>query len=105
MNDVQEQAQKLFDSGYCCLSNKYRIVARIDREDWLEYLAGQLRRSVMDFYIRTPEGVTDSTGRWGEYYCALYSKDRIEGVHYEVYVALKRLWRQDCSDVTYREKV
>ena len=98
-----ETAQQLFDRGYVGLSNKYRTVSRIDRKDWLEYMAGKLRRSTAQFYIRTNEGaLTDSTGQWGSFYCSMYSDDKMEGIPQQVYNDLKAL-RREAWEVTYVE--
>lgn len=97
-------AQELFEKGYVGLSNKYRIVARIDRPDWVEKLARELNRSVADFYFyRNGRRIEGYTGHWGEHYCAVYSRDTIEGVDPETYQELKRLWSRSSSDVVYKE--
>lgn len=86
-------AEELFKRGYYPISNRYTMVARVDREDWVEHLANQSFRSVADFYIRTVDGrLSTSTGHWGEHYCRCYSKDRIEGVPQDEYKKLKTLW-------------
>lgn len=88
---IEMAAQELAKRGYVGFSNKYRVVCRIDRSDWLRYMAGQLRRAVADFYVMDGKVLTDSTGRWGAHYASVYSKDRIEGVPQSVYTRLKKL--------------
>jgi len=103
LSPVEEQAQWLFFRGYACLSNKYCTVARIDRADWLERMAGRLFRSVADFYMREgPQGtLTDSTGHWGHHYCAVYSEDK-KTVSAPVYQELKKLWNAADGVVVYK---
>lgn len=99
----QQVAQDLFEKGYCCLSNKHRIVARIDREDWLHVLASKQCRAPADFYTRTSQGaVTDCTGQWGKFYASVYSDDKREGIDPVVYAELKSLWNKASDVVTYK---
>jgi hypothetical protein len=37
--DATYEARRLLASGYRATSNKYRMISRIDREDWEEYMA------------------------------------------------------------------
>lgn len=62
--------------GYRRVSNKYGIVARIDREDFVQVLARSLRRAPADFYV--PGGTDRVAGNWCDYYRRVHSKDRIE---------------------------
>lgn len=95
-------AQDLFRAGYYPLSNKYRTVARIDRTDWVTWMADQYRRAPADFYVHeNGQGPTSNTGQWGRHYCAVFSKDKIEGVDPIVYGELKRLWTQSGASVKY----
>ena len=77
----------LKSKGYKRISSKYRIVARIDREDWKEYMAK----------IHSPWSVKDGM-EWvkclGEeqamnHYLRCYSKDRIEGIAPEYFKQLE----------------
>lgn len=102
--DLRSEAQKLFDRGYQGFSNKYRMIARIDRPDWLQVMAGKFRKSVADFYVREADGtitITDKTGRWGEHYAAALSLDKQEGIHPDVYNELKRLRAASGEDIRY----
>jgi hypothetical protein len=69
------QAARLTSAGYRRVSNKHRIVSRIDREDWLEHLARKMRQAPADFILK------DGTGRvspaWCDHYRRIYSKDTI----------------------------
>jgi hypothetical protein len=58
--------------GYRRTSNAYCIVARIDREDWLQVLADKMHCAVADFYNRDGTGIND---RWRDHYIRCYSKD------------------------------
>lgn len=105
MNIKTISAKELFSRGYVGLSSKHRIVARIDRANWLEHMAGRYFRSVADFYVRkgplnTP---TESTGGWGKHYCAVFSEDKVEGIPEAVYKELKALWNSSGEDVKYVE--
>ena len=72
------RAQELSDQGYCRVSNKYRIVARIDREDWIQWIIDKdnMNITVADFY--TKDG--DLSYSWADYYRRVYSRDKIENV-------------------------
>jgi len=94
-------ARELFDRGYLGISNRYGLVARIDRPDWIEYMAGQSFRSAAEYYVRTPDGrVTNDTGMWGEHYCRVHSRDQQE-VPQGTYRALKALWAEHNSKIRY----
>jgi hypothetical protein len=64
-------AEELTAQGYCRISNKYGIVARVDRADWWEALEDHFRRNMP---IRTEAEV----GRWADYYRRGISQDRLE---------------------------
>ena len=59
--------------GYRKISNKHRIVARIDREDWVHVLAKSMRRAVADFY--EPNGQVSS--HWADHYRRCHSSDKL----------------------------
>lgn len=60
--------------GYRRVSNAYCIVARIDREDWLDVLADTMFCSRADFYCKHGGGIQDS---WRDHYIRTYSKDKL----------------------------
>jgi hypothetical protein len=62
-------ADELIARGYARISNRYRMVARLDRPDWLEYIADQLNRTVKD--LQKCNWVEDQ-------YRRVYSKDKLE---------------------------
>jgi hypothetical protein len=66
-------AQELKEKGYRKTSNAYCIVSRIDREDWLEVLAKQMRCSVAHFYNADGSGISD---HWRDHYVRCFSKDK-----------------------------
>lgn len=51
-------AGELMQKGYRRVSNAYCRVARIDREDWLDFLARQRRCSRADFYNVDGSGIS-----------------------------------------------
>jgi len=64
-------AEELTAKGYCRISNKYGIVARVDREDWWDALQEHFQRNLP---IRTEA----ETGRWADYYRRCLSEDKLE---------------------------
>lgn len=86
-----QRAKELAAMGYVGVSNKYRIIVRIDRPDWAEVMAKKYNRAVADFFVMNENGPTDSTGHWGEHYASTFSKDHIEGIDPYVYMQLKRM--------------
>lgn len=98
--EVEALAKRMFDAGYMASSNKYRIATRIDREDWVEFMAKKFSRSVADFYMHHNGELTQSTGHWGEHYCQVFSKDKIESLPPALFVALKKL--NLYQDVVYK---
>jgi hypothetical protein len=66
-------AKELTDMGYRRISNRYRIISRIDRPDWIKWLEDK------GFMISFPLGST------ADFYRRVFSKDKIEGVKLSVY--------------------
>lgn len=93
-------AQRMFDAGYMASSNKYRIGTRIDRPDWVEFMAKKYSRSVADFYMYNNGQLSQSTGHWGEHYCSVFSKHKIEPLPPAIFKELKRL--NSYTDVVYK---
>ena len=79
-------AGELTVQGYRKTSNAYCRVTRIDREDWLDFLAKHMHCAVADFYNRDGSGVSD---RWRDHYIRCYSKDN-HTVHPLVYQHMGR---------------
>ena len=67
-------AKQLIAAGYCKTSNKYRMVSRIDRPDFVQALAEHLRRAPADFYVPGEDTVD---GGWCDYYRRVLSKDTL----------------------------
>jgi hypothetical protein len=77
-------AQLLKAMGYRRVSNKHKLVARIDRKDWLQSMAKSLHRAPADFYV---PGENHVAPNWCDYYRRVHSKDQLE-VSAEIYAAL-----------------
>lgn len=60
--------------GYCRISNKYQIAARIDRPDVAQVLAEHLHRAPADFYVPRTDYVDAG---WEDYYRRTLSHDRL----------------------------
>jgi hypothetical protein len=63
---------ELTRQGYRRISNSYCMIARIDRDDWLDVLAAERRCSRADFYNIDGSGVGD---QHKDYYIRSHSKD------------------------------
>lgn len=81
-------AKALTEVGYRRVSNKYCMLARIDRPDWLDVLAAHCGRARADFYIMeqpdssklgtAPYAMSDEVGSsWKDFYRRVLSKDVI----------------------------
>lgn len=66
-------AEELTAKGYCRVSNKYGIVARVDRKDWWEHLEEHFQQNM-------PIRNDAETGRWADYYRRVLSEDKLEVV-------------------------
>lgn len=72
-----ESLETLVSRGYRKTSNAYCIVSRIDRPDWLQWMAANLGgrgRAVADFYD-TKTGLP--SGSWCDHYRRVRSKDTL----------------------------
>lgn len=69
--DQRENVKYLLMSGYCRVSNRHMVIARIDRPDWREVLA-------VHFCPHDPEGAMDRTYSDGaaDYYRRCLSDDK-----------------------------
>lgn len=101
-DEIEMTARRYAEQGYVGVSNKYRIIVRIDRPDWLVVLATNMRRSVADFFVLGTNKPGRDTGHWGVYYASSYSKDKIEGIDEKVYRRLKQL--SDTYNLGYVQK-
>jgi hypothetical protein len=68
-------ANELAARGYRRVSNRHRLVSRIDRPDWVERLARVLQRAPADFYV---PGEAIPAGNWCDHYRRCLSTDVIE---------------------------
>lgn len=73
-------ARELTLRGYRRVSNRHRMVSRIDRPDWVEVLAKKLHRSPAELYL--PDGRISPS--WCDFYRRVHSKDTLV-VSQEVY--------------------
>lgn len=73
-----ERAAELTAQGYRVVSNRHAQVARIDRPDWVEFLARELHRAPADFYV---PGDPNPSGGWCDYYRRVYSRDKLTVEH------------------------
>lgn len=74
METVKKTPQELVEMGYISISNKYRMIGRIDRKDWLTFLARQMQCAVADFYNVDGSGVDKG---WEEQYIRVYTRDKM----------------------------
>ena len=81
MSEAQKQAKELMAKGYRRTSNKYRMITRIDREDWMHFLAEKMPGScVADFMVKSGPDAGKPSPLWEDHYRRVYSKDSIENV-------------------------
>jgi hypothetical protein len=78
-----QNCSRLWATG-ACQTNKHKLVARIDRKDWLQSMAKSLHRAPADFYV---PGENHVAPNWCDYYRRVHSKDQLE-VSAEIYAAL-----------------
>lgn len=76
---------ELIEKGYRRVSNAYCRIARIDRDDWLDFMATKIGCAVADFYAKDGSGVSD---QWKDHYIRMYSKDVLV-VHPEILYRIK----------------
>lgn len=66
-------ASELVARGYRKTSNAHHMVTRIDRPDWVAFLANVMGRSEAQFYDpRTQQ----PAGTWADHYRRVYSEDK-----------------------------
>lgn len=79
-------ASELNQQGYRRCSNAYCMIARIDRDDWLDVLAKERRCSRADFYNVDGSGISN---QHRDHYIRVHSKDE-HTVHPAVYHHIER---------------
>jgi hypothetical protein len=67
MRDVEYDVPSLIARGYRRVSRRFGMVARVDREDWREYMAEKLHK--------TPAQINAAANIWADHYRRVYSKD------------------------------
>lgn len=72
----QTYVDGLIAQGYRRTSNRYGMVSRIDRPDWIEVLAAHLRRSPAELYV--PGEPDTPSASWMDYYRRVLSEDTLE---------------------------
>lgn len=87
-------AKILHAFGYAGVSNKYGVVARIDRPDWVESLV-----SAKPWHL-APVLTRNQAYSLADSYLRSLSKDKLEGIGGEVYKELRRL---NADPVTYKK--
>ena len=97
VRDFRKEADELIAKGYCRTSNKYRNASRIDRADWVHFLAKDLRRAPADFYV---PGEDHPTGGWCDFYRRVHSQDSVSNITPGVFVLLPS---SDHNPIGYRE--
>ena len=83
------EANELHKQGYRCISNRYCMIGRVDREDWLDVLARQRRCSRADFYNVDGSGIGD---QHVDFYVRVHTQDK-KTVSEGVYKELRKLFR------------
>lgn len=69
-------AAVLTAAGYRRISNKFRLISRIDNAQWVELLAEQMHCAPADFFV-AGKGRTPSAS-WCDHYRRCFSKDMAE---------------------------
>lgn len=72
--DFRKMADELITQGYRRVSNLHRMLARIDRPDWLEFMAKEMNRTPADFML---DGSREGAPVWKDHYRRVYSKDTV----------------------------
>jgi hypothetical protein len=86
--EAAKLAKEYHEGGYICISNKYRMIGRPDRDDWHIAMAEQMFCAPADFYKR--DGSGKLCERWREHYIRCTSTDTLE-ISEHAYNYLKRM--------------
>lgn len=78
---ANERAKALTALGYRRVSWSYRTISRIDRPDWVYWMAAKHHHPPADLYV---PGTNQVSGSWCDYYRRVYSKDKITDLPHEV---------------------
>lgn len=89
---AQARAQYIADlltlSGYRGLSNKYRIISRIDRPDWLSWMGAKHSPWNPEQGLQWAIGLGVRSA--ADHFIACYSQDKIDGIPDTIYRMIKR---------------
>lgn len=86
--EAAKLAKEYHDGGYICISNKYHVIGRPERNDWHIALAEQLRCAPADFIKR--DGSGQLCEHWREHYIRCHTTDTLT-VSEHVYGYMKKL--------------
>ena len=86
--EAAKLAEQYHKGGYICISNKYRMIGRPDREDWHIAMAERMWCAPADFIKR--DGSGKLCERWREHYVRGHTTDKLE-ISELVYNYLKRM--------------
>jgi hypothetical protein len=84
---MMTEGERLAASGYRAVSNKYRMIARLDRPDWLEHMARQYTPWSFEEGMRWATGLGEGAA---DHYRRVYSKDVLENISIEDYNTVRR---------------
>ena len=103
-----DEATRLIESGYRSVSNRHRMLSRIDRPDWREHMARDHTRGFRgDAQKNLDEGMrwVDLLGAGAaDFYRRVLSKDTLSQIPQDVFDAVKRAGSAGGDD-GYREIV
>jgi hypothetical protein len=101
------EARRLIASGYCPTSNRYRMLSRLDRPDWLQHMAYLHTKGFPGSDAKNlAEGMRWATGLGGgaaDFYRRVHSRDTIE-VNEAVFREVKKVHSSNWPGVNdYRD--
>ena len=93
--DVEAEALRLIDSGYRAVSNRYRMVSRIDRPDWLAHMAFSHTEGFPGSDLENLRQGFNWVAGLGEEACAdhyrrCYSRDKLSDLNQRVFDLIRR---------------
>jgi hypothetical protein len=92
---AQQEAERLYASGYCPTSNRYRMASRLDRPDWKEHMSAQRVEGFpgdMDIHLKDAMDWANGLGDGAaDFYRRVHSKDTLRDIPEDVFRRLKKL--------------
>lgn len=89
MNQIEAEikltVKEFVAAGYCRISNKFGLLARLDRADWLEHMAAKMypfHPDTQRHYVQEKRANKHMLMRAADFYRRVYSKDQITLDHY-----------------------